>query len=122
MLDPQLQQATSQLGRTLRACPPVKAYLEACARLRSDAGATALLDELAQHQATIRTKQSNLTLSRSDIDSLRDLQYRVQGHPAIAAYLQAQEDLRTLLPQLNLEISQLLGVDFAALGRKSGCC
>ncbi len=122
MLDQQLQQATTQLGRTLRACPPVKAYLDAYAELKSDAEAMALLDQLAQRQSALRVKQTTLTLTRADVDGLRDLQYRVQGQPTIAAYLQAQEDLRALLPQLNLEISQLLGVDFAALARQSGCC
>lgn len=122
MMDERLQQATKQLGRALRTSAPVRAYLDASTGLKTDVEATGLLDELAQRQAALRVKQNDGGLSQADIDGLRALQFRVQTQPTIAAYLQAQQDLRALLPQINYEISQLLGVDFAALARKSGCC
>ena len=122
MMDERLQQATEQLGRALRASAPVRAYLDASANLETDVGATSLLDELAQRQAALRVKQNDGGLSQADIDDLRALQFRVQTQTTIAAYLQAQQDVRALLPQINHEISQLLGVDFAALARKSRCC
>ncbi len=122
MMDHQLQQATEQLGRALRAIAPVKSYLGASAALQSDAEATGLLDQLSERQTALRSKQNDNTLTQADIDALRELQARVQAQPAIAAYLQAHQDLQALLPQLNYEISQLLGVDFAGLARKSGCC
>lgn len=122
MMDERLQQATEQLGQALRASAPVKAYVDASTDLETDAEATGLLDELVQRQAALRVKQNGGGLSQADIDGLRALQSRVQTQPTIAAYLQAQQDLRALLPQINYEISQLLGVDFAALARKSGCC
>ena len=122
MMDEQLQQATEQLGQVLRASAPIKAYLAASTDLETDAVATRLLDELAQHQAALRVKQNDGSLTQAAIDDLRALQFRVQTQPTIAAYLQAQQDVRALLPQINYEISQLLGVDFAALARKSGCC
>jgi len=122
MMDERLQQATEQLGRALRASAPMKTYLDASTNLETDVEATGLLDELAQRQAALRVKQNDGGLSQADIDGLRALQFRVQTQPIIAAYLQAQQDVRALLPQINYEISQLLGVDFAALARKSGCC
>jgi cell fate (sporulation/competence/biofilm development) regulator YlbF (YheA/YmcA/DUF963 family) len=122
MMDERLQQATEQLGRALRASAPVRAYLDASTNLETDVEATGLLDELAQRQAALRVKQNDGGLTQAAIDDLRALQFRVQTQPTIAAYLQAQQDVRALLPQINYEISQLLGVDFAALARKSGCC
>jgi len=122
MMDERLQQATEQLGRALRTSAPVRAYLDASTDLETDVEATALLDELAQRQVALRVRQNEGELSQADIDGLRALQFRVQTQPTIAAHLQAQQDLRALLPQINYEISQLLGVDFAALARKSGCC
>lgn len=122
MMDERLQQATEQLGRALRASAPVRAYLDASTDMETDIEATGLLDELAQRQAALRVKQNDGGLSQADIDGLRALQFRFQTQPTIATYLQAQQDLRALLPQINYEISQLLGVDFAALARKSGCC
>jgi len=122
MMDERLQQATEQLGRALRTSAPVRAYLDASTDLKTHTEAMGLLDELAQRQAALRVKQNEGGLSQADIDGLRALQFRVQTQPTIAAHLQAQQDLRALLPQINYEISQLLGVDFAALARKSGCC
>ena len=122
MMDERLQQATEQLGRALRASAPMKAYLDASTNLETDVEATGLLDELAQRQAALRVKQNDGGLTQAAIDDLRALQFRDQTQPTIAAYLQAQQDVRALLPQINYEISQLLGVDFAALARKSGCC
>ncbi len=122
MMDERLEQATQQLGRALRASAPLKAHLDASASLKTDAEAMSLLDELAQRQALLRVMQNAGGPTQADIDDLRALQFRAQTQPTIAAYLQAQQDLRSLLPQINYEISQLLGVDFAALARKSGCC
>ena len=122
MMDERLQQATEQLGRALRASAPMKTYLDASTNLETDVEATGLLDELAQRQAALRVKQNDGGLTQAAIDDLRALQFRVQTQPTIVAYLQAQQDVRALLPQINYEISQLLGVDFAALARKSGCC
>ena len=122
MMDERLEQATEQLGRALRASAPMKAYFDANANLKTDTEAMGLLDMLAQRQAALRVKQNDGGLTQADLDDLRALQFRVQTQPTIAAYLQVQQDLRALLPQINYEISQLLGVDFAALARKSGCC
>jgi len=122
MMDERLEQATEQLGRALRASAPMKAYFDASANLKTDTEAMGLLDKLAQRQAALRVKQNDGGLTQADLDDLRALQFRVQTQPTIAAYLQVQQDLRALLPQINYEISQLLGVDFAALARKSGCC
>lgn len=122
MMDERLEQATQQLGRALRDSAPLKAHLDASASLKTDAEAMSLLDELAQRQALLRVMQNAGGPTQADIDDLRALQFRAQTQPTIAAYLQAQQDLRSLLPQINYEISQLLGVDFAALARKSGCC
>ena len=122
MMDERLQQATEQLGRALRASAPMKTYLDASTNLETDVEATGLLDELAQRQAALRVKQNDGGLTQAAIDDMRALQFRVQTQPTIVAYLQAQQDVRALLPQINYEISQLLGVDFAALARRSGCC
>ncbi len=122
MMDERLHQAAEQLGQALRSSARVQAYLDASASLQTDVEANSLLDELSKCQTTLRIKQSSGGLAQADIDSLRALQSRVQTHATIVAYLQAQQDLRALLPQINLEISQLLTVDYAPLARSSGCC
>ncbi len=122
MTDERLQQAAKRLGQALRASAPMRAYLDANATLEADADATSLLDAIVERQAELRIKQNDGGLSQADIDGLREFQTRVQAQPSIVAYIQTSQDVRPLLSQVNQEITQVLGVDFARLARKSGCC
>ncbi len=122
MMDERLQQATRRLGQALQASAPVRAHHDANAALEADANATSLLDAIVERQAELRVKQNDGGLTQTDIDGLREFQSRVQAQPSIVAYIQTSQDVRTLLSQVNQEITQVLGVDFARLARKSGCC
>lgn len=121
-LRPELMQAAHVLGRALRNMPALRTYAEASAKLEADAAATHLLAELQRVQADIRTCQSNGGVTQEDLTRLRELQYQVQTHPTIAVFVEAQQNVMVFLPEVNQEISQLLGIDFAALGRVSERC
>ena len=121
-MDERLQRAAKRLGQALRASAPVRAHLDANATLEADADATSLLDAIVERQAELRVKQTDGGLTQADIDGLREFQSRVQAQPSIAAYMQTSQDVRALLSQVDQEITQVLGVDFARLARKSGCC
>ncbi|CAG0947998.1 hypothetical protein ANRL1_04807 [Anaerolineae bacterium] len=121
-LPPELKQATQNLGNALKSTPLLSAYAEAVAKMEADAQATALLDELQQVQADIRARQSNGGVTADDTTHLRQLQSEVQARPTIAAFLAADQQAKAYLPQVNQAISNLLGIDFASLGRVSGCC
>jgi len=121
-LSPELREAARVLGAALKNTPALRAYTDAVARMEADAHATALLDELQRVQSDIRTRQSNDGgVTMEDLARLRQLQYAVQTHPTIAAFIEAQQNALAFLPQVNQEISQLLGVDFATLGRVNVC-
>ena len=122
MMEERLQQAAERLGQGLRADPAVGNYLSAQASLEADLAACGLLDELASRQAELRMRQQAGPLSQEDLEDLRQMQERVLGHPLIAAYQQAQQELLALLPRVNAEISQLLGLDFAGVARPTSCC
>ncbi len=121
-LPPELKQAAQQLGSALKNTPPLRAHSEALARMEADSRATALLDELQRVQADFRARQSNGGVTADDIARLRQLQSDVQAHPAIAAFIGAEQEAKAYLPQVNQVISGLLGIDFASLGRVQGCC
>ena len=121
-LPPELKQVTQNLGNALRNTSPLCAYADAHTQMNADAQATALLDELQRVQTNMRARQSNGGVAADDIARLRRLQSDVQSHPTIAAFTVADQQVKAYLPKVNQAISDLLGIDFASLGRISGCC
>lgn len=120
-LKPELKQAAQTLGQALKNTPALRAYAEASARLEADEEATGLLDELQRAQADVRTRQSNGGVSQADLARLRQLQNGVQSNRTIADFIEAQQIATLYLPEVNLEISKLLGADFATLARVNKC-
>ncbi len=114
--------ATEDLALQLLASEPFTAYHAAWGHLNADAGACALLQRLSQAQAELRQKQAQQTVAQSDVDQLRALQGAVQTDRTIADYRHAQQTAVGFLREMNREISELLGVDFAALAKRPGCC
>ncbi len=122
-LQPELEQAVQALNIALKQAPPLQAYTDTLTKMEDDASATQLLDELQQVQSAVRAGQTNASLRAEDTARLRQLQADVQAHPTIAAFLAADHAAKVYLVQLNQFISDLIGIDFASLGRsKSACC
>jgi cell fate (sporulation/competence/biofilm development) regulator YlbF (YheA/YmcA/DUF963 family) len=114
--------ATEDLAMQLLASEVFTTYHAAQGRLNADAGARALLRQLSQAQAELRQKQTHQTVAQSDVDQLRALQSAAQADRTIADYMHAQQMAVGFLREMNREISELLGVDFAALAKRPGCC
>lgn len=114
--------ATEDLAIQLLASEPFTAYHAAQGRFNAAAGARELLQRLSQAQAELRQKQAQQTVAQSDIDQLRALQSAVQADRTIADYIHAQQAAVGFLREMNREIGELLGVDFAALAKRPGCC
>ncbi len=121
-INAELAQAARALGNALGDTKPIREYRQASECMAADPMATGLLEELQEAQAEMRVRQNNGRVTREDLDKLRSLQSRVQAYPAIAAFMESQLQVQAFLPAVNREISDLLGVDFAALGRVSNCC
>jgi cell fate (sporulation/competence/biofilm development) regulator YlbF (YheA/YmcA/DUF963 family) len=114
--------ATETLAENLLASEPFTEYHAAQAQFNADAGARTLLQRLSQSQAELRQKQSRRTVTQSDADQLRALQSAVRANRIITDYSRAQQDAVAFLRSINQEIGELLGVDFAALAKRPGCC
>ncbi len=114
--------ATEDLAVQLLASEPFTTYHAAWGRLNADARARALLQRLSQAQAELRQKQMRQAVAQSDVDQLRALQSAVQADRTIAEYMHAQQRAVGFLREMNREISESLGVDFAALAKRPGCC
>jgi len=117
-----LSLATEALIENLLAAEPIVAYHRAQIRFQADASARALIDRLSAAQADVRQKQSRREVTQSDIDQLRILQGEAQANRVIVDYVQTQQAAIGFLREINREISELLGVDFASLAKRPGCC
>jgi cell fate (sporulation/competence/biofilm development) regulator YlbF (YheA/YmcA/DUF963 family) len=121
-LPPPLVEAIETLAAALFNTEPLAAYHRAVAALEADPDSTTLLNQFSAAQAEVRKRQGNGTITQFHLDRLRSLQRQVQANSTIMNYASAQQAALAYLPEVNLEISQLLGLDFASLAGPSGCC
>jgi cell fate (sporulation/competence/biofilm development) regulator YlbF (YheA/YmcA/DUF963 family) len=121
ILSPELLEATEALALTLLSAGPFIAYHRARARLDSDPQARELLERLSALQRDVRLHQADGGISQSDLERLRALQHQVQSNRVIVEYADTQQAAITYLPQINQEISQLIGMDFASLAGPASC-
>ena len=117
-----LYQATQNLAENLVASEPFVRYSWAHQAFEADTEAQSLLKDISSLQGEIRQKQQRGQVTQEDIDVLRALQTQVQTSETLMQYAKTQQETVNFLREINQEISQLLGVDFAALSRKTGCC
>jgi cell fate (sporulation/competence/biofilm development) regulator YlbF (YheA/YmcA/DUF963 family) len=120
-LSPELQDATQSLIDNLLASEAFVRYQNARDHFNADQEAHDLMDQLAKAQASLRQKQSEGKINQAEIDSLRLLQQRAQQNPVLMVYAQSQEEAVSFLREINGEISQLLGINFASFANHSTC-
>jgi len=120
-IPPQLQEATKLLIEHLLASEAFTQYQNAGSDMDSDQEAHALMDQLGKSQTRVRQMQAKGEVNQAEIDSLRLLQQRVLHNPVILDYLGSQQDAVNLLRDVNREISELLGINFASFANHSTC-
>lgn len=120
-LSPQLQEATQSLIEHLLASETFKRYQQAQARIDENSESRTLMERLSNAQANIRQKQASGGVGQAELDALGLLQQRVLRDPIIMEYAQSQEQAIGLLRQVNDEISQLLGINFASFANHPTC-
>lgn len=121
MLDPTVEEAAREFALKLRQASPIAEFWQAKERMEADKGAQRLLAELQDRQQRLLFKQQNGgNITQEEIDALRRLQWEAQRNPVIMGYVQAQQQALAFVPQVNMEISQLLGFDFGGLAGAGG--
>jgi cell fate (sporulation/competence/biofilm development) regulator YlbF (YheA/YmcA/DUF963 family) len=121
-LSPTMQEATDVFISNLLASEALVRYQQAQVTMNTDSQANALLNQLSEMQSELRQKQANKSLTKDEIDALRSLQEKARENTAIKEYADSQQEVINLVREINTEINQLLGIDFASLTRRSGCC
>ena len=118
---PELYVATDNLIQNLLASEPFLAYQKFRVQYKSDSQAHGLIERLSALQAELRRQQTNGSVTQADIDELRAVQAQVQANATLIAHASTQQEAVNFLREINQEISQLLGVDFAILAKQSTC-
>lgn len=120
-LSPQLQEVTKLLVEHLLASEAFTQYQNARRDMDADQEAHALIDQLGKSQARVRQMQAKGEVNQAEIDSLRLLQQRVLRNPVVLDYLGSQQEAVNLLRDVNREISELLGINFASFANHATC-
>lgn len=121
-LDANVEAAAREFALKLRQAPPIVEFWEAKEQMEADEEAQRLLADLQDRQQRLLLKQQNGgDITQGEIDALRRLQREAQIHPLIAAYFRAQQIAQAYLPDVNYEISQILGFDLGALSGAGSC-
>ncbi len=120
-IPPAVLTTAETLAAALIRVEPIAAYHRAQVQLEATPHARALLERLSAAQADLRVRQSRGTLTQSDLNKVRALQQEVRSDLVIMDYAVAQQAAIAYLPEVNQEISQLLGTDFAALAGPASC-
>ncbi len=118
----QIKEALEALRGNLQASEVFVRYQNASVILNKDRPSRLLLETLSKTQADIRQKQANGSVTQKEIENLRRIQEQVQSNGVIMEYANTQQEAVNFLREVNTEISQLLGIDFASFTRRSGCC
>ena len=121
-LTPELTEAVDALAENLLASESFLALEGAHLRLREDAQARDLQQRFRQAEATLRQRQANRSMTQADMAAYRTLNAEAQANELITGYEAAQQAIAACLRDVNRDVSQLLGVDFATLAKRSGCC
>lgn len=118
-----IQEATSNLAENLIQSEAFLKLKQAEQALNENEKATTLLNDFEKLRQKIVADQNNGNFSESDLTQFRGLQMEIAENEVIQEYNQAQESAKELLKDVNQEISQIIGVNFATLAqRSSGCC
>lgn len=120
-LSPELQEATQSFIENLLASEGFMHFQEAHKLMSEDEEAHALMERLSNAQATVRQQQASGNVGQAVVDSLRLIQQSALRNPVILDYAQAQQEAIEFLRDINREISQLLGIDFASFANHATC-
>ena len=116
-----LETAVKNLAASIQYTEPVNKYLTARDIYEKDPDARKVMEELSEHQKLIRQKQTDNSITSDDLQKLRSLQVKAQENKAISSFAFSQQEAIGYLREINTEISNLLGIDFASLAKNTSC-
>lgn len=119
----EVMEAAKEFGEALASCEEFRAIEEAQKSLNKDGEARKLLFDYQSAQRSMQMSQMwGRKIEQDELNELKSLEMKIKSNQTIKNLLDAQKRLQEVLGNLNGEISNLLGIDFAANSRAGGCC
>ncbi len=123
LLSQKMLDITAELADKLNQSEPFMLLKTTEATLNANAEAIQLINDITELQQKIKSQNQTTIIPESEFTRYRELQNKIGENEVIQASGIAQENAIAFLREVNQEISNLLGVDFASLTRRSsGCC
>lgn len=97
-------------------------FVSAYNRFLEDEAAQQALYQLRQKQEQIRNQRLSTPVSEADQAEIKRLEQIFFEQPSVKSYLDAQNDLLALAQDQGDTLSEALGLDFAGVCRRGGCC
>lgn len=118
----EVMEAAREFGEALADCEECRAVEQAQEALRNDREARKLVSDYQSTQRSIQmARMWGRRIPEEELDQLKDLEAKINSNPVVKNLLDAQKRLQEMLANLNAEISDLLGIDFAS-NSSAGCC
>ena len=117
---PELRVASFDLAESLALSEAILGYTKAHQILMKDQQALQLINEASELQRNVYAGGSSSQDLEDNITRLRELQDLISANTVIQNQAVARETVVEFLREMNQEISQLLGVDFASLTTRPG--
>ncbi len=118
----ELLEATFNLAESLAQTEAIVDFISANQALNNDQNTLELINAAAELQRKIYNGQSSGEDFDADLNRLRDYQNQISTNTIIQEQSIARETAVAFLREINQEISQLLGTNFASLTTRSGSC
>ena len=117
----ELTSAITNLAENIKFSDAISRYQVAQEKFKQDQTANQIMEELSEAQKMIRQKQMDNQVTADDLQALRTLQNKALENKVINSYTYSQQEAVGHLREINAEISNLLGIDFASLAKKTTC-
>lgn len=115
-----LEEMGRELGEALTETPEYEAFEEAKAAVENDDEVQAKISEFESLREEFMFARQTGNATQEGLEKVQSAQEELHSMPAMAEYLEAQEELQTRLEAVNEAISEPLAVDFG--GEAGGCC
>jgi cell fate (sporulation/competence/biofilm development) regulator YlbF (YheA/YmcA/DUF963 family) len=116
----ELLEATFDLAESLAEAEAIVHFISANQALNNDQNSLEMINAATDLQRKLYDGQSSGDDLNNDLNRLRDYQSQISSNAVIQEQSIARETAVAFLREINQEISQLLGMDFAALARRPG--
>lgn len=116
------QEAAQDFCAVLKKDDTVRAFYEARDSYDRDEDIHQMRMDYTQLVHDLRRRQSEGALTEQDVEGLRTLEQKIHNHEYTQALSLAQSNLAKLLEHCNMEISELVGFDYASSAASPKSC